>query len=859
MIQKGEPHGSPLPMPEISILLHPDPLASTRGSWPDNFKIRDLAPYGENWHEAANAAALAETSEYLLLLADSAALGADCIAAMAATLASEQDICGINPVFLNEDHSAVTHMGFAADSQLRLCWLYEGINPESPLAAKRRRFQLAAHAALLIRTADFRACGGFHPESGPLCFFDFCRRLTGLRGGAFTSLPRAFAIHENQIASFALKGLWDSICLRGKMPPGTFAPDYADFARSDGIPYLLTDWLAEYAAVEVATANAWLDWRRSPEPRSLLRWLSDLPPQNLPTAIEAARAYPAILPGEIRLYEVLSVKIADFAREHDLPVLEAGARNWRKRSFHHGALKKGIRLLQEAGLYNASLDRCPGVFSAWLELTQKRNLPGAGVPEIAVIMPVYDPEPRFLREALESVLAQEYGGWQLCIADDHSPREETRDLLREYAARDPRIRLKFRSANGGISEATNSAIDLATAPWIAFMDQDDLLAPDALAEVARRICSEPGLHMIFSDEDHVDQDNIRRSPVFRAGRQFWPTFAIGHLCAYSTEIVSRVGLLRTACDGSQDYDLFLRVLALSGPDRIGHIPKILYHWRVHPGSTAGSVQTKPYVFRRAQAALEDYSAGRGFPCEAVRSEQGTCPRPVYDWPGVEAALVFYGEGHNALPDDYGLKATIRIIQGPDEPDPGILRDLALATSADVFLFLDRSARPAGECRLEQLLILAAFPQIALAGATLWQGASLLCAGYYPDENGRLFPLLQGASKRDAAFFCWGELGKIHEAAAIPAACFGAGRKILESSEFAGFANSANWLTELALIFAEKGLYTVVSPLVNLEARPESCKCEQPGGEWRGRLAKSPLRNPNLRAAPDLNWTLRLPD
>jgi GT2 family glycosyltransferase len=233
-------------------------------------------------------------------------------------------------------------------------------------------------------------------------------------------------------------------------------------------------------------------------------------------------------------------------------------------------------------------------------------------PLFSIVMPTYNTAESFLREAIESVLAQVYPYWELCIADDASTLPHVRSVLEEYAALDERIRIVYRSENGHISRASNSAIELARGEFIAFFDHDDLLMPDALYENAVLLNAQPDLDMIYSDEDKVDEAGLRREAFFKpdwSPETFLSRNYTCHFGVYRRSIITAIGGFRPEFDGSQDYDLVLRVTERS--DRIGHIPRILYSWRMHRVSAAGNVAAKPYAALAGKRALAEALERRG--------------------------------------------------------------------------------------------------------------------------------------------------------------------------------------------------------------------------------------------------------
>jgi glycosyltransferase involved in cell wall biosynthesis len=230
-------------------------------------------------------------------------------------------------------------------------------------------------------------------------------------------------------------------------------------------------------------------------------------------------------------------------------------------------------------------------------------------PLISVVMPTYNADPTWLREAIDSVRAQAYPHWQLCIADDGSTAPESLAALRGCAVGDARIKTAFRDDNGHISTASNTALTLATGEWIALMDHDDLLPEHALFWIADAIDKHPGVQLIYSDEDKISEAGARSDPYFKPDWNvdlFYSHNMFSHLGAYRAELVRRVGGFQLGMEGAQDYDLVLRCLEHVSADQVHHVPKVLYHWRVHPQSTAGSGDAKPYALMAGERALNEH-------------------------------------------------------------------------------------------------------------------------------------------------------------------------------------------------------------------------------------------------------------
>ncbi len=230
-------------------------------------------------------------------------------------------------------------------------------------------------------------------------------------------------------------------------------------------------------------------------------------------------------------------------------------------------------------------------------------------PRISILLPVYNAPERWLRRAVESVIEQSYPRWELCVADDASTAPHVRPTLEALAARDSRIKVAFRPENGHISAASNSALELATGDWIALLDHDDELAPDALFEVASILIQNPDADLVYSDEDKISENGERSLPYFKP--EFLPDLFTGqnfisHLAVYRAALVRKIGGFRVGYEGSQDWDLALRFIEQTTPARIRHIPKILYHWRAIPGSTATNPDQKSYAADAGGRAIEDH-------------------------------------------------------------------------------------------------------------------------------------------------------------------------------------------------------------------------------------------------------------
>ncbi|HEY3756016.1 MAG TPA: glycosyltransferase [Opitutaceae bacterium] len=260
-----------------------------------------------------------------------------------------------------------------------------------------------------------------------------------------------------------------------------------------------------------------------------------------------------------------------------------------------------------------------GTYAHWLKahpepspaVLDRLRRQAAALPPLrfSILIPVFNPDERWLRAALDSVLAQTYSDWEICIADDASTLPHVGQVLDEYSALDRRIKVTRRPRNGHISAATNTALALATGDWVALFDHDDTLAPHALHCIAQEVVAHPDAALIYTDEDKIDEQGTRFDPHFKPD---WnPDLLCSqnylcHLTVYRADVVRGLGGMREGFEGSQDWDLALRATERLAPSQIRHLPRILYHWRAGEGSTALQLSTKGYVAESARRALAEH-------------------------------------------------------------------------------------------------------------------------------------------------------------------------------------------------------------------------------------------------------------
>lgn len=290
-------------------------------------------------------------------------------------------------------------------------------------------------------------------------------------------------------------------------------------------------------------------------------------------------------------------------------------------------LQKGLRYLRHYGIKEFWIrlherfepEEVP--YGPWYEayvpsqevLEKQRKYKFSRTPLISVVVPAYRTPEEFLRQMIESLEKQTYPNWELCIANGSPDDEEMHRVLEMYAKKDSRIRYKDLEENLGISENTNEAFAMAKGKFIGLLDHDDLLAPNALFEVAKAIEKEKKIDLIYTDEDKVTTDLSEHfqphlKPDFNLDLLRANNY-ICHFCLVKRAIVEKTGGFRKEFDGAQDYDFIFRCAELA--EKIHHIPEILYHWRTHKASTADNPASKMYAFEAGKRAIEAHLARTG--------------------------------------------------------------------------------------------------------------------------------------------------------------------------------------------------------------------------------------------------------
>lgn len=423
-------------------------------------------------------------------------------------------------------------------------------------------------------------------------------------------------------------------------------------------------------------------------------------------------------------------------------------------------------------------------------------------PLISVVMPVYNVEEKWLRLCIDSVIGQLYPNWELCIADDASPAPHIRAVLDEYAARDERIKVTYRTENGHISAASNSALELATGEFTALLDHDDELSEDALYWVAAEINDHPETAMIYSDEDKIDGRGRRTEPKFKPGWSrdfFFSLNLITHLSVYRTSVLRDIGGFRVGFEGSQDHDLALRVTERISEEQIRHIPRILYHWRAIPGSVALSGDAKPYALEKGREAIRSHFERSGVNAEVVAALDNL-HRVRYQLPGpipkvsmiflvgdrVEAAeaiknySAFCENGseillvcRESLVEPVAAIVTsenIRSIPTEEASEAARYNLAALHAEGDILCFIDPALTPLSPDWLREIAGFAFGDGIGTVGAKILESdTSVLHAGLITGVGETIAPAHHGIPGSEAGYFF--RNGLINNFSAVSIAAF----------------------------------------------------------------------------------------
>lgn len=519
-------------------------------------------------------------------------------------------------------------------------------------------------------------------------------------------------------------------------------------------------------------------------------------------------------------------------------------------------------------------------------------------PLFSIVVPVYHTKPRYLKELVESVRQQSYGNWELCLADG-SREDSLGELIRGNYGADERIRYEYLKTNTGIAGNTNAALNMAKGDYIVFADHDDLLALEALYELALAISRAPETELIYTDEDLIDEDGNCVYPHFKPDFNLDLLRCINYICHLTVvkrTLLERVGELRSKFDGAQDYDFILRCVEQT--DKICHIPKVLYHWRSHEESTAGNQESKQYAIDAGKKALMEHYTRLGLQAEVEftglfivyrtkflvqgnpkvsilipnkdhTEDLNTCIRSIIEkttWKNLEI-LVIENNSEKQETFDYYKKLPQRYPQVKIVTYEGGFNYSAInnfgagQAGGEYFLLLNNDTEVITPDWLERMLGYCQREDVGIVGAKL----------YYPDDTvqhagvvigmgGFAGHILTGYGKNYTGYM--GRLKAAQDISAVTGACLMVKREVFEAlngldEDFAVALNDVDFclrardLGKLVVFDPDAQLYHYESKSRGLETTPEKLarfegEIERFKERYRELLEKGdPYYNPNL--------------
>lgn len=453
-------------------------------------------------------------------------------------------------------------------------------------------------------------------------------------------------------------------------------------------------------------------------------------------------------------------------------------------------------------------------------------------PLISIVVPTYNTPSKFLSQAIESVLNQNYIKWELCVADDASTEPDVREVIRQYLESDSRIRATFREVNGGIAAATNSALTLATGQYIAFLDHDDLLPEYALFLVAQELRSHADTRILYSDSDNLNVSGERCNPFFKPDWNYDLLLGqnyLNHLSVYCSKLLKNIGGLREGFEGSQDYDLALRAIENIPPGQIRHLPHILYHWRVLPSSVSQSnLGQAVKAGRKAVAEHLDRSHQRASvnaPKNAIIYNRVNWASPT---PQQRILILVHGKDSDLLREsvvairkttDYDYFHVKELATGgalDHLPLGAVLNKVIDAADEDLICIVPGGFYPESTNWLQGIAGHLTRSMVGVVGVKVMSAKGGLVSGpVVPgleslSDNTQLGRAFEGASPGDKGYF--GRLALDHQVSAVHGACLVTQR--LQLTRVAGFnpvlSNLALLGADLSFKLQEQGLATVWS-------------------------------------------------
>lgn len=521
-------------------------------------------------------------------------------------------------------------------------------------------------------------------------------------------------------------------------------------------------------------------------------------------------------------------------------------------------------------------------------------------PRFSILLPVYESDPRWLKRALFSVRQQYYPDWELCIADDASTKSGVWKIVERHAGSDGRIKILRRATRGGIAATSNDALSLATGEFVALLDHDDTIAPEALYLAAVELERNPALQLIYTDEDKIDEHEQRYHPYFKPEWNpdlFLAQNYVSHLTFLRTDLVRKVGGFRSEFDGSQDYDLFLRCVAQIKPPQIARIARVLYHWRALPQSTAASTSAKNYAHAAAVRAVQEhlytqkveakvepgefeiYQRVR-YPLPATRPlvsiiipsrDQSTLLEKCIDsilhkseYPNFEIIILENNSVEEQTRELYlrlRKERRIQIVESAGDFNFSSLVNLGASRArGSIFLLLNNDVEIMNADCLSELVSQVSRPEIGIAGARLWYPNGSLQHGGVILGVGGVASNIDGIQRHEPGYFARQHL--VQDFCAVTAACLMVRREVFE--KLGGFDESRLPVTfndvDFCLRARELGwriVYTPYAELIHHESVSRGIEnttekqrrffkeSEFLLSRWGGLIQNDPAYNPNL--------------
>jgi GT2 family glycosyltransferase len=518
-------------------------------------------------------------------------------------------------------------------------------------------------------------------------------------------------------------------------------------------------------------------------------------------------------------------------------------------------------------------------------------------PKISVLVPVYKVKTEYLAECLASVAVQVYDNWELSIVDDGSNDPGIVRLLHQFAAMHPnKVRLRIETQNAGICAASQKAFEQATGDYIALLDHDDRLLPNALLEVARAIQTYNQPDILYSDESRINEQGVIESTFHKPA---WsPLLSLAahystHLTVYKSKIVREAGGFRLGYDGSQDHDLMLRAVELT-TQPVVHIPIVLYQWRAHPQSTARTSDAKPYAITAGIRAVTEACTRRGWPAEVDFDSKveryrfrfelkdpkafisilipnkdafaaiAPCLKSIFErstYPYFEVILVDHDSKSKSVLELYEqiecrYPGRFKVIQYHGPFNFGAMNNKAeLSAKGDYLLFLNNDTEVVSPSWLEEMLAVAQLPSTGAVGAKLlFENGKIQHAGIVGLSSKVAGNAGMNLPEYSLQYYAY--LQTTHEVLAVTGACLMIKRsKFLEAGRFNevdvpnGFGD-----VDFCLKLRKKNLANVYVPhavLLHKESTSRKLGFEVYErwymlNHWGHELCADPYLNPNLQ-------------